>query len=459
MTNSISNERRDGLYLVLIGSLFFILLGLALMRSVPSPLADFKTIYYASKTLLEQRDPFEQSEVMRVYEAQRDSRNSDSAKDRQIATQNIYPPNALFLAMPFAALDSKPAGFLWLMVIFASFITASVLVWDLSADFAPALAGALIGFMLASSELLPMTGNVAGIAVSLSAIAVWCFVRERLVALGIVCLAVSLVFKPHDTGLVWLYFMLAGSVERGRAIKTLLVALALSVPGMVWVWRLSPNWIHEWGLNLAAYSVHGGVNDPGPMSSGGHGFDSLVSLQTIFSVFKDDLHFYNLAAELVCAPLLLGWMYLVLRRRTPSATVSKEVSRAPIVQARVWMALAVAVALTMLPIYHRQLDGALLLLAVPACVALWSRGGTAGRIGLAITSVALVFTGAFGWMIVEGLLHVLHPPATGWGACLSIGLQVFPAPMILLMTGCFYLWAMAREGRGAGAGVEAASRG
>lgn len=144
MADSKSNERRDGLYLVLIGSLFFILLGAALTRSVPTPMADFKTIYYASKTLLGERDPFKQSEVMRVYEAEGGSFTADSANNRQIQTQNIYPPNTLFLAMPFAALPLKIAGFLWLMATFASFIAASLLIWNLSADYAPALSGALI---------------------------------------------------------------------------------------------------------------------------------------------------------------------------------------------------------------------------------------------------------------------------------------------------------------------------
>lgn len=230
MRSSMSNEQRDGLYLVLMGSLVFILMGTVLQRAVPAPLADFGTIYFPSKALIEQRDPFKPGEVTRIYEAQRDSRAPETPKDRQIATQNVYPPNTLFLAVPFAALPLKPAGILWSIVTLACFITASLLVWNLGADYAPALSGALVGFLLAASELLPMTGNVAGIAIGLCAIAVWCFVRERLVALGILCLAVSLVLKPHDTGLVWLYFLLAGSIQRKRALKTLLVALVLSLP-------------------------------------------------------------------------------------------------------------------------------------------------------------------------------------------------------------------------------------
>ncbi len=431
MTSSFSNERRDGLYLVLIGSLVFILLGVVLERAVPAPLADFRTIYYPSQALIEQRDPFKPSEVTRIYEAERDSPTPDSPKDRQIATHNIYPPNTMFFVMPFAVLQSKAAGILWTIVTFASFITASLLIWNLGADYAPALAGALVGLLLATSELLPVTGNVAGIAISMSAIAVWCFMRERWVALGILCLAVGLVLKPQDTGMVWLCFMLSDPVLRKRALKSLLVALVLSLPGFVWVWRVAPQWFSEWKTNMASYWVHGGLNDPGLHSSGSHGLDSLISLQTVFSVFNDDAHFYNAAAEMVCVPLLVAWIFLVLRRR--SSTM------------RIWMALAAAAPLTMLPVYHRQLDAALLLLAVPACVALWSQRGTAGRIGLAITTAALAFAGVFGGLIVLGPLRAMHAPTSQWGEWLAIALQVFPAPLLLLATGCFYLWALARQ--------------
>ena len=35
------------------------------------------------------------------------------------------------------------------------------------------------------------------------------------------CLAISLMLKPHDAGLVWLYFLLAGGIYRKRALQAL----------------------------------------------------------------------------------------------------------------------------------------------------------------------------------------------------------------------------------------------
>lgn len=426
-----ANPRQDGLYLVLLGSLVFIFMGAALEHTAPAPLADFRTIYFASRTLAEQHDPFLVSEVMPVYQAERDSRAADTAKNRQIATQNIYPPNTLFLLMPFALLPPESAGILWLIFTFASFITASLLVWDLGADYAPVLSGALIAFLLANSELLAVTGNVAGVAISFCAIAVWCFVRQRFVILGIVYLAFSLALKPHDTGLVWLYFLLGGTLQRKRALQSLWSALALSLPGLVWVWRVAPHWINEWGANLAAYSARGGVNDPGLSSTGGHGLDMLVSLQTVFSFFRDDSRFYNRATYIVCAPLLAFLVYQLLRRRG-----SPE---------RPWIALAAVAALSLLPIYHRLLDAALLLLAVPGCALLWERNRKAGRSSVAITATALAFTGVLPWAIFQYLVNSLPAPSTHLGAWLMVALQVFPAPLSLLGMGIYFLRAYARR--------------
>lgn len=425
------NPRRDGLYLVLVGSLVFIFMGAALEQTAPAPLADFRTIYFASRTLAGQHDPFQVSEVMPVYEAERDARTPDTQKNRQIATQNIYPPNTLFLVMPFAMLPPKIAGVAWLILTLASFIVASLLVWDLSADYAPALSGALIGFLLANSELLAVTGNVAGLAISFCAIAVWCFTRRRFMALGVLCLALSLALKPHDTGLVWLYFLLAGAEQRKRALQSLAASLALSVPGLVWVWRVAPHWINEWSMNLAAYSAHGGVNDPGLSSSGGHGLDKLISLQAAFSFFRDEPRFYNLATYVLCAPLIFVLVYLPVRRRN--------------VPERSWTAVAAIAALSLLPIYHRQLDTALLLLAIPGCVLLWETNRIAGRYGLAVTATALAFTGAFSSAIITALFKALPLPSTQWAIWSVTALQVLPAPLILLVMGGFYLWAYARR--------------
>src|ERR1017187_6157574 len=105
-----------------------------------------------------------------------------------------------------------------------------------------------------------ITGNAAGIVVSLCAVAVWCFLRERFVPAGVLCLAASLAIKPHDAGLVWLYFLLAGGVHRKRALQALLITAVLSVSALLWVSHVAPNWMQDWSANMASISATGGIN-------------------------------------------------------------------------------------------------------------------------------------------------------------------------------------------------------
>jgi hypothetical protein len=428
-----TKARLDGLYLVLLGSVAFLLLGVALERSAPAPLADFKALYYPSRCLIQHHDPYMESEVRRIYEAEGGNRPLDSAKTGQIATENVYPPSALFFMAPFAMLPWGPVHILWIALTAGSFVLASLLIWNLGANYAPIVSGVLIGFLLANSESLLITGNAAGIAISLCVAAVWCFLRERFVPVGIACLAVSLALKPHDAGLVWLYFLLAPGVFRKRALQTLAVTTAISLLAVLWVGHVAPQWMQEWHSNVAAFSVHGGVNDPGPASTGGHGLDMLVSLQTAISVLWDDPRFYNLVSYLICAPLVLAWGFITLRSR-PSTR-------------RAWLALAAITALSMLPVYHRQVDARLLLLTVPACAMLWAEGGRIGRLALAVTTAGLVLTGDIPWAIFFGVASKLHLPATALTGTILMAVQMFPVPLILLAVGVFYLWIYARSGK------------
>ena len=136
-----------------------------------------------------------------------------------------------------------PAHLLWMALTMGSLILASFLIWNIGADYAPIFSGVLIGFLLANSEVVVVFGNSAGIVVSLCIVAVWCFLRERFVPAGILCLAIGLATKPQDAGVVWLYFLLAGGVYRKRALKTLLALVALRLPVVLWVWHVSPHWM------------------------------------------------------------------------------------------------------------------------------------------------------------------------------------------------------------------------
>ncbi|HTW78332.1 MAG TPA: glycosyltransferase 87 family protein [Terracidiphilus sp.] len=424
-----SNAQRDGLYLMLIGTLVFVLLGIGLTNATPAPMADFKAVYFPARTLLAHHDPYIESEVAPFYEASRAGLPREAEKIRMVAIQAVYPPTAFFLTVPFAMLPWKSACVVWIILMLGGFIAATWLIWNLCADESPVVAGALIAFLLVNSMLLPITANAAGLAISLSVVAVWCFLRDRFVLLGVMCLAISLAFKPHDAGPVWLCLLLAGPVFRKRALESLLATVVLSISAILWVGHLAPHWFSEMSLNIATPALPGGLTDPGAASQAGHGLDMVITLQTVFSTFINNPRFYNPAAYLVCGPLLLAWIWFMLRRRGGNETV--------------WLGLAAIVPLSMLPIYHRQLDCAMLLLAVPACVDLMKRGDRLGKLALPVTWIALILTGTLYWAIFFAVFTADRvPKQLGW---LRADAEIFPVPLVLLATGCFYLWALARR--------------
>jgi hypothetical protein len=207
--------------------------------------------------------------------------------------------------------------------------------------------------------------------------------------------------------------------------------VVLSLPLVLWVWHISPHWIQEEHANLLAFSAHGGTNDPSLASGGAHGLGMVVSLQAIFSFFRDDPHFYNLASYLVFGVLLLVWAVVTLRARPTPANL--------------WLALAVVSALSMLPVYHRQYDTKLLLLAVPACGLLMLERSLTGWLALLVTTAGFVLNGDLPWVIFFALIKALHLSNAGVSGEILIIFQVFAAPLILLVMGMFYLWVYAQR--------------
>jgi len=425
------NARKDGLYLLLLGSAVFLFLGTALESVSPVSMIDFKVVYYSARCLLHHSDPYNESSVLRTYRDEGGERPSDSARDIQVVTQYMYLPTAFSFTVPFAMMPFGPAHLLWLALVVGGLIFASFLIWNLAADYAPIVTGALLCFLLANNELQVIDGNASGIAISFCVVAVWCFLKERLVAFGVLCFAISLALKPHDTGLVWLYFLLAGGVYCKRALQTLAVFAALNLPAILWVTHVSPHWMQELSSNISALSVHGGLNDPSPASSGAHGIGMMINLQTALSFFRDDPRFYNPASYLVCGVLLLVWLFAALRSRTTSASAR--------------LALAVIAPLSLLPVYHRQGDAVLLLLTVPACAMLWAEGGPVARLALLVNASGFALTGDLTWAIILGPLSNLHLALTRQAGQILIAALVLPVSLILLAMAIFYLWVYVRR--------------
>jgi hypothetical protein len=422
-------RRRDGGYLVLLGSVIFLLLGFAFEYAIDHPISDFRFVYNGVRCLLQGVDPYQRSGFIRVFEVDGGHFGTGKFSGQYMEmAQHMYPPTSA-IVLPFALLPWTWSLTAWSITIAMAFLGAAFLMWKAGADRAPLLTGGLVCLIVGLNETLLEVGNAAGLVVSLCVIAVWCFVQERFAAVGVACLSVALMLKPHDAGLIWLFFLLAGGTYRKRAWQTLAVALALSAPLVMWTTIVAPHWLAELRANLTALSVHGGLNDPGPDSMAGHGLAMAVSLQTVFSVVHDEPKFYNLMSYAVCAVLILIWGAVTVRMRPTGR--------------RAWLALAAIAAISMLPVYHRMADTKLLLLTIPACAMLWAEGGVLAWGALIINGLGLLLTCDFTWALFLALFGSL--PSWMNSGFAGLALQTMPVPLILLVLGAFYLSVYARD--------------
>ena len=410
---------------ILLSCVLSALWGVSMLRPSPNMMIDFKGVFYDTRCLLIHADPYKNGEPLRVYLAEGGKLPKSSVGPREVLRLDVYPPTTSLFVAPFAMLPWGLACRLWMMLTAAAFILAAFLIWDIGANYAPVISGCLICFVLANTEVLFVIGNPAGIVISLCVVAAWCFLRERFVWAGILCLAVSLAIKPHDAGFIWFYFLLAGGTYRKRALQAIVVTAVLSLAAIVWVTPIAPHWMQELHSNLLMTSAPGGNSDPVPANTDNRGPSSIIELQSVVAVFCDNPRIYNTISYLVCGALLLVWSV-----RTLSARFS---------QRRAWLALAVIVPLTMIVTYHRSYDAKLLLLAVPACAMLWAEGGQIRWIALLVTTAGVVLTADIPLAILVIFTRDLSINTVSLSGVILKAVLTRPTPLILLVMAIFYL--------------------
>jgi hypothetical protein len=427
--------RAMSVLLILVSSGISILIGVLLDRGSPGGTSNYRAVYYGARCLIDRADPYNPDGFLRVYAAESGEFPSAPAKRHlflRAVPVCVNLPTTLFLVAPLALLPWGLSHILWLTLIGLSLTLAGLLMFDIAGEFAPGVSLALICLLLMNSEVLFNVGNTAGIAVGLCVVAVWCFVRRRWEWAGVLCLAISLALKPHDSGLVWVYLLLAGGALRKRGLQALAIVALFAIPSLLWVSNVAPDWMHELRGNLASTSSRGDISDPGPTSINQKGSaDVLVDLQSVVSVFKDDPHIYNPVVYAGCGLFLIAWAWITLREHASSSGH--------------WYAIAAVAPLTLLVSYHRPYDARLLLLAIPASAMLWAEGGSIRRVAVWITSLAVILTGDIPLAITSLLTRNLNILEMGPGGKLASILLTRPAPMALLALAAFNLWTYRRH--------------
>lgn len=433
MTPSIGSAHRKALVCLVLSAAISIAWGSWIAARSPSGLGAFKAIFYPARCLMHHSDPYNPTELQRLYESEGGkfpSNPTEAFLFRRAMLVCVNLPTSLLFAVLFAILPWKAAAGVWFVQNLASMGIGAFLIWQVAKDDALKPATLLVGFILANSELLLALGNLSAVVEGLCIVSVCCFLQGRFARLGVVCLGISLALKPQIGGLVWFYFLLAGGVYRKRAVQSVVVAAALALPAVVWVSRVSQQWPQELRTNLHTLAAQGSVNDPGPTSLTFHSADTVISLQSTFSLIRDEPRFYNLASYLIC-----GLLFLAGALRTLQLPFNKQ---------NAWLALAAVSMLSLLPVYHRAYDAKLLLLAVPGCALLWREGGRIKWVAGTMTTLAIASTSDIPATILLGLMNGTKHLNSVQGRFLTAFI-FHPAPLVLLATGSFYLWVYFRH--------------
>lgn len=426
-----TQAQKDGLVLLCLGVLAFLLIGFGTIFIQKSTMLDVRIAHASARALIQGADPYKVDDLVRVFNA---AGGPGRSRPRDFAmldfdSRYIYLPTVFAITGPIAALPFPVFLAIWMTLVVGTFLLATALVWDIAQKYSPVLTGGLLGFYLANSGTVISAANAGSLSVGLCIISVWCFLVERFEIGGVLCLAASLAIKPHDSGLVWLFLIIFGGTARKRAIQSLLVYIGLAIPMFAWVSKAAPNWRHELQANLFLLSSHGAVSDPGPSTVFQRGALMVTNLQSAISLIWDKPDFYNPASYGICLLIFAGLSVPAIRWRSAGG--------------KRWLAIASVAALTALPVYHRLYDAKLLLLTIPACAILWQRGGKTARFSLLVTASALIVTSDILWAFYV-LFAGRQSLPEGISKQLLVASIALPIPATLFIVSVFYLWAFAR---------------
>ena len=411
----------------------FLFLGIIFEGVMVDAMLDFKITYFSSRCLFHGLDPYIPHNIDTVYFMDGFPNPKESAMDRHVINTLLYFPTCFPILAPLALLPWPFVVPVWIILQGGSYLYACYMIWRKAADHAPRLAGALAATLLAGSIWLIIVGNPAGVVISLSVFAVFALLEDRRPWLGIACLAVALVLKPQMPIMIWAYFLIASPLLRKRAIQSAVLAAVISLIGVAWVSHVAPNWRAEQKANFALTSTNGDLNDPSPLSANGDGPGSLIQLQTIVSIVKDDPHFYNpIVYAIFAVPLLLGVWSTV---RQPNSSQQH------------WFALACIIPLSLIPVYHRSPDAGLIVLSFPACANLWVHRRKLGQIAAGVTFLQIFLCGDFWTLLRMVATKSAYDNSVGFMHQLLFILVRRPVPFSILALTGFYLYVYLRRSR------------
>lgn len=344
----------------------------------------------------------------------------------------LLPPGALVVLAPLASMPAGSATFAWGIISLVSIVAIIAAPLKLARIPFRSLTGALIGalaLLSAPVHTLVSVGQISLPVIAMILLTLWCARDARNILAGLL-LGIAAACKPQLAAPFFLWFLCFG---RWRLLGVaVLITAALNLAAIVPMQLQGHPWLSDWIRNVQLSTAPGGPNDPTSSNPWrNHMIDLRVWLFTLF-----DQRELVVAKGLIISLLLaVSYVALLVRRRdTPDGLLP----------------LATLCALTLLPVYHRAYDAALLLPALAWAVP--ALKGPQRRIAIATLAALSVFL--VPWDFTPSLMRrtsSLDALSQTW----LWRVVIFPhyALATIATAGCL-LWAM---GSGAPARVPAAT--
>jgi hypothetical protein len=342
------------LVLLLVAGAEFMLRGPIRAIRTATQFNDFLSPYIQANAWMRGLDPYSPQVLLKLWPAQAlhfDFLPKEVANGTLVANRGIptaYPITALVLVTPFSLLPWNVAYALWLAINLTLFSVTVCVLLSLAGVSYREPAGILL--IAAALALAPfhtgiVTGNVSLVAIELSVIAIWTARRRFDIATAIL-LAISAGLKPQ-IGLCFLLYHLVR--RRWRVVAIALAILAcLAAGGLLRLEFGHTSWLGNY-LNdnhvLLETGVLGNFTSINPTRFG------LINLQVALYPVLGSVRLSNGFAMLVGVVFLIVWLIDMARRSSRDDLELLNLS-------------AIAV-ISLLPIYHRFYDAALLVL--PMC--------------------------------------------------------------------------------------------
>jgi hypothetical protein len=376
-----SLRRIFGILLLLAALAQFGVRGLERVRS-EVPLWDFASVFAASRAWIHRQNPYDLPVVLTTWH------QAGIYSDRDVSYfATVYPPNSLAMLIPFALLPATIAMWAWLALTLALVVLQFAALADLAGLplrdprtlilFAASLASAPFQFAILSGQLsMP--------AISLGIIAVWCAARDRRLLAGVI-LGLACAIKPQIGAPFVAYYLL--SRRWSVAGIAILISGIIAGGALIAMHLAHIDWYTGWKQSIALTTRIGGVNDYG---WAGDFRDEIMDLKMLLVSLVHDPRMLRIAVEAISAILAI-WYLRVFRSKSLQGRDQL-------------LMLAGLAAVSLLPIYHRVYDAALLTTALAWALA--ELDGPRRRISIVLLIPMAVFLIPYDFTATLG--HHLH---------------------------------------------------